>query len=326
MLKLSSMKIVKSLSFTLLILLIIGIVIIGYLAFLLSPTSFSDEKIRFVIDLDTKQDEIIEKLSTKNFIRSKNMFNLVLGVLKFPGNIEPGAFMLRRNMNAYQVADTLLHHPYQKWIILVPGLRKEQVAERITKKFGWSASQTDEFLKSAKEGYLFPDTYLLNVDYTPLDMLQRLVNNFNEKFDAQMQKDLLSQNVKIDTAVKIASLIERESGGDEDKSLIAGIIWNRLDTKMKLQIDAATQYVIGTEKDWWPIVTPKDHKIDSPFNTYLYGGLPPTAIANPSLTSLKAAVYPAETDCIFYLHDRAKRIYCSKTYAEHLENIDKYLK
>lgn len=320
------MKIVKSLSLALLILLIVGIVIIGYLVFLLSPTSLSDEKIRFVINLDSRQDEIIEKLSAQKFIRSVQVFNLLLGVMRFPGNIEPGAFMLSRNMNAYQIADTLLHHPYQKWIILVPGLRKEQVAERIAKKFGWSAALKDEFLKSAKEGYLFPDTYLLNVDYTPEEMLQRLMNNFNEKFDSQMQKDLLAQDVKIDTAVKIASLIERESGGDEDKALIAGIIWNRLDIKMRLQIDAATQYVIGSEKDWWPIVRPADHKIDSPFNTYLYDGLPPTSIANPSLASLKAAVYPAETDCIFYLHDRAKRIHCSLTYEEHLENIDKYLK
>ncbi|MBI3955547.1 endolytic transglycosylase MltG [Candidatus Gottesmanbacteria bacterium] len=326
MLKLSSMKIVKSLSFALLILLIIGIVIIGYLIFLLSPTSLSSEKIRFVINLDTKQDEIIEKLSAQNFIRSQKMFNFLLGIMQFPGNIDAGAFVLRRNMNAYQIADTLLHHPYQKWIILVPGLRKKQVAERIAKKFNWSAAQKDEFLKNAKEGYLFPDTYLLNVDYTPLEIIQRLLNNFNEKFDAQMQKDLLTQNVKIDTAVKIASLIERESGGDEDKSLISGIIWNRLDTKMKLQIDATTQYIIGTEKDWWPIVRPSDHKIDSPFNTYINVGLPPTAIANPSLASLKAAVYPEETDCIFYLHDRAKRIHCSVTYEEHLENIDKYLK
>ncbi|OGG20966.1 hypothetical protein A3D03_00015 [Candidatus Gottesmanbacteria bacterium RIFCSPHIGHO2_02_FULL_40_13] len=317
------MKYIKSIFLFLIITVFITIL---YVIYLILPTSLSDEKIRFVINLDSKQDEIIEKLSTQKFIRSQKMFNLMLGIMQFPGNIDAGAFMLRRNMNAYQIANTLLHHPYQKWIILVPGLRKEQTAEKIAKKFNWSAVQKDEFLKSAKEGYLFPDTYLLNVDYTPFDMIQRLTNNFNEKFDAEMQKDLLTQNVKIDTAVKIASLIERESGGDEDKSLISGIIWNRLDIKMRLQIDAATQYVIGTEKDWWPIVRPSDHKIDSPFNTYMYNGLPPTAIANPSLASLKAAVYPAVTDCIFYLHDRAKRIHCSVTYEEHLENIDKYLK
>lgn len=297
-----------------------------YTLYLGSPTSFSKEKIRFVVPLDPRQEDIVNRLYEEKFIRSVQVFNLILGIMQFPGNIEPGAFMLQRNMNAYQIADTLLRHPYQKWIILVPGLRKEQVAERIAKKFNWSAALKDEFLHNAKEGYLFPDTYLLNVDYAPLDMLQRLTNNFHEKFDAQMQKDLLAQDVKIDTAVKIASLIERESGGDEDKALIAAIIWNRLDIKMRLQIDAATQYITGSEKDWWPMVRPSDHKIDSLFNTYLYDGLPPTAIANPSLASLKAAVYPAETDCIFYLHDRAKRIHCSLTYEEHLENIDKYLK
>lgn len=305
------------------LLLILSII---YTLYLGSPTSFSKEKIRFVVPLDPRQEDIVNRLYEEKFIRSMQVFNLMLGIVKFPGSIEPGAFMLSRNMNAYQIADTLLHHPYQKWIILVPGLRKEQVEERLAKKFNWSNSQSQEFRKSVNEGYLFPDTYLLNVDDTPEEMILRLNNNFNEKFDAQMQKDLLAQNVRLETAVKIASLIERESGGSEDKRLIAGIIWNRLNIGMKLQIDAATQYIIGTQKDWWPIVRPNDHKIDSPYNTYLYKGLPPAPIANPGLASLQAAVYPEETDCLFYLHDRAKRIHCSTTYEQHLENIEKYLK
>lgn len=302
------------------------LIAVGYTLYLLAPTSLSGEKIRFVIPLESKQEDIISRLTTEKFIRSEKLFTFLTGLIHYPGAIEPGAYLLSRRMTLLEIANTLLYKPYQKWIVLVPGLRKEQVAQRLEKKFSWSEEKTKEFLSEAKEGYLFPDTYLIPVDEKGADVAKRMIARFNEKFDAQMQKDLLTQNVRIDTAVKIASLIERESGSDEDKALIAGIIWNRLDKGMKLQIDAATQYIIGTGKDWWPIVRPENHKIDSPFNTYIYKGLPQTPIANPGFASMKAAVHPVETDCFYYLHDRGKNIRCSKTYEEHLQNIETYLK
>lgn len=249
-----------------------------------------------------------------------------ISLIKFPGNVEPGAYLLSRRTFTWQIADTLLNHPYQKWAVIVPGLRKEQIAEKLQKKFNWNDGTVKDFINSANEGYLFPDTYLLNVDYLGKEVAQRIMANFNEKFDAQLQNDLLSQDVRNDTAIKIASLIERESGSDSDKALIAGIIWNRLDKGMKLQIDATSQYIKGKSGNWWPVVTPLDHKTDSPYNTYIYKGLPPGPIASPSLASIKAAVYPKDTDCFYYLHDRGKNIHCAVTYQEHLENIEKYLK
>lgn len=306
--------------------LLFTVFLILYLIFLLSPASFSSEKIRIVVPLEGKQEEIITELKEKKLIRSVKMLNLIAGIFKFPGNIEPGAYMLRRNMNLIQITDTLMNHPYQKWVILVPGLRDEQIAERLAKKFSWDGVKTKEFLEAAEEGMMFPDTYLLNVDYTGKEFAQRLKNNFNEKFDAKMQEDLLAQNVKVTTMLKIASLIERESGSDDDKALIAGIIWNRLEKNMKLQIDATIQYALGTPSDWWPHVKPQDTKLDSPYNTYIIKGLPPDPIANPSLASIKAAVYPRQTDCLYYLHSLDKRIHCAVTYKEHQENIEKYLR
>ena len=297
-----------------------------YLLFLLSPTSISNDQVRFVIPLETKQEEIGRRLKAENFIRSEKIFTLLLPFIKPLGEIKPGAYLLSRRMTAIGIADTLLNHPYQKWAILVPGLRKEQTAEKLAEKFDWTAEKTKEFLENIPEGRLFPDTYLLNVDYSGREAAQKLLNNFNEKFDAQLQKDLLSQNVRNDTAIKIASLIERESGGDSDKALIAGIIWNRLNKDMKLQIDACNQYILGKPGNWWPKVKGDDMKVDSPYNTYLYKGLPPTPIASPGLASIKAAVYPEETDCLYYLHSPDKQIHCSKTNQEHLENIDSYLR
>lgn len=298
-----------------------------YLFFLLSPTSFSSEKIRFVILPEEKQEMIVKRLKRENFIRSEKAFQFMAGLIKFPGQIEPGAYLLSRNLNLIQIADILLNHPYQKWIVLVPGLRVEQIAEKLKEKFNWSEEKTQEFLSHAKEGYMFPDTYLFNLDYSGREFAQKMIDNFNEKFEAKIQADLLAQNIKNDTAIKIASLIERESGEDSDKALIAGIIWNRLLKGMRLEIDATVQYALGKPGNWWPDIRGRNlREINSPFNTYIIKGLPPAPIANPSFASIKAVVYPAQTDCLFYLHAPDKQIYCSKTYEEHKENIKKYLR
>lgn len=299
---------------------------VGFLAYLFSPVGFSDKTIRFVVPLDTKQEKIPARLQKEGLIRSPALFTFLASFRKIPPEIEPGAYRLAKNMHLLTMIDTLLFHPYQKWITLVPGLRMEQTAEKLAEKFKWDENRKQEFLSHAKEGYLFPDTYLLYTDITGKEAAERLLSNFNEKFDATMQQSLLSRDVRNDTAIKIASLIQRESGGDEDKAIIAGIIWNRLEKDMRLQLDAANQYVIGKSGNWWPMVKPSDLKIDSPYNLYTNKGLPPGPICSPSLSAIKAAVYPAVTDCLFYLHSRDKQIHCAVTYEEHLENIQKYLK
>ena len=124
---------------------------------------------------------------------------------------------------------------------------------------------------------------------------------------------------------KIASIIQREAGGKKDMRLISGIIWNRIFAGMRLQMDATLQYAKGNEEEgWWPQVDPKDKNIDSPYNTYKYDSLPPTAIANPGMAALEAAYNPQKTSCMYYLHDKKGNIHCSKTYAEHKRNIEKY--
>ncbi|MFN4181557.1 MAG: endolytic transglycosylase MltG, partial [Candidatus Paceibacteria bacterium] len=104
------------------------------------------------------------------------------------------------------------------------------------------------------------------------------------------------------------------------------IIWNRIWAGMKLQMDATLQYAKGSEEEgWWPRVESEDKSIESEYNTYRYKGLPPGAIANPGLEALKAAYNPAQTKCMFYIHDKKRRIHCAETYEEHKKNIEKYL-
>lgn len=310
---------------TILIVLVVS-GLIGYFGFLISPTSLSTEKIRFVIGPDESQESILDRLQTRGFIRSKNAFLFVTSLRHFTAKIEPGAYQLSKRGGAVGVSNTLFSVPYQGWVTIAPGMRKEQVGESIKKRFNWDDATYSEFIKTAKEGYLLPDTYLVNTDYTGKEMAEYFMNQFKQKLDGGLYDKFLGKNIKTETAVKIASLIERESGSDEDKKLIAGIIWNRLDNNMRLQIDATIQYALGTQADWWPILTGKKlSEVNSPYNTYLHGGLPPGPICNPSVASLNAVADWQDTDCLFYLHDHNQQIHCGVTYEEHLENIKKYL-
>jgi UPF0755 protein len=301
----------------------------------------SQEKERFVVPLNSSKEQTINSLVEKGFLRNKYVFTLILTFKGYRGKIAPGAYLLSKSMNAFELADSLMFGPYQKWVIIPPGKRKEQVALILRKELDWSDALTSNFIQVAEEGYLYPDTYLINVDSAPNEVFQKLKNNFNEKFDAKLQQELLSQNIRNDTAIKIASLIERESGGDEDKAIIAGIIWNRLEKKMKLEIDATIQYALVSQSlspitnyqsltadfDFWPILTGEMiRSTESSYNTYKIDGLPPGPICSPSLASIRAVAYPAETKALFYLHSTDKKIHTAETYEEHLQNIEKYLR
>jgi UPF0755 protein len=310
------------------VLFFVALIFLGVLIFVfnISPTSLSGEKTRFVVPIGAKQDEIINQLKEEKYIRSKKLFSIFSPIMRFPGNVEPGAYMLSRNMTLFSIIDTLFNHPYQKWVLVKPGLRREQTAEVMAEKMGWTDDKKKDFLANAQEGYMFPDTYLINVDFSGKEAAEKLISNFNEKFDQSIINGLLANNIRNDTAIKIASLIQRESGGDSDKALIAGIIINRLNQGMRLQIDASIQYEKGVPGNWWPKITLADYKLDSEYNTYLIKRLPPTPICSPGLSSIKAVANPETTDCIFYLHDHDGNIHCSVTYSEHLQNIEEYLK
>lgn len=296
------------------------------------------ENERFVIGLEVSPEDVINNLKEKGFVRSKSILRTILNLKKWQGKIEPGAYQISKSMNVFKLAQTLISGPYQKWVIIPPGKRKEQVALILQKTLNWPFSTARNFINIAEEGYLYPDTYLIDTKADPQQVVQRLMINFNEKFDADLQKELLGQDIRNDTAVKIASLIERESGGDNDKLIIAGIIWNRLLKGTRLEIDATVQYAIASEKlsdaglqsldnfYFWPMIGPGVVKtVNSPYNTYLNDGLPPGPICSPGISSIKAVANSTETDALYYLHSADKQIHTAKTYEEHLENIKNYL-
>jgi UPF0755 protein len=224
-----------------------------------------------------------------------------------------------------------LANPTVRIIKVQEGLRKEQIAEVIGQKLGWDDEEKNTFInahlamnKTNMEGYYFPKSYMVSKDEGPIDMSQIMLSEYKKQTKG-ITKAKTTKIVNEETALKIASIIQREAGGKSDMKLISGIIWNRIFKGMKLQMDATLQYAKGNEDvGWWPQVSPQDKKIDSPYNTYLHTDLPPSPIANPGLDAITAAYNPQKTNCMYYLHDKNGIIHCSATYEGHKANISKY--
>jgi len=223
--------------------------------------------------------------------------------------------------------------PSTKYVGVVEGSRREEIATSCQQKLGWDTTETQAFAGMLScstendEGYFLPGVYLVDKDSTPRDIKLEMKTRFD---DALRQKAIElgadPNRIDLDTVITVASLIQREAASSRDMGLISGIIWNRLAVGMPLQVDATLQYIKGKNGKWWPYVLSKDKYIDSPYNTYEYKGLPPTPISNPGIAAIGAALSPEKTECLFYLHDKYGRIHCSKTYEEHKAYVNKYLR
>ena len=182
---------------------------------------------------------------------------------------------------------------------------------------------TPYFLKisSAHEGYLFPDTYTFYSNVSAEEVFNTLRKNFDKKMKSLMLGASLSGR-KLHEIIIMASILEKEANTYEDRSIISGILWKRLDENIPLQVDVTFHYFLS-RKDTF--ISLEDLKIDSPYNTYKYRGLPRGPISNPGLDSIKAAIYPKSSPHYFYLSDKKGNMHYAISHDEHVENKRKYL-
>lgn len=298
-----------------------------------SPQPNNSQVFTFIVPLNSQDSQSVGRLNSEGFIRSIWMFNF-LRKIKGWSEIPPGGYNLSKNLNVWQIANELtVQEPDLVWITIPEGLRKEQIGERFAEILGWTEQELSDWNTvytrmqfDYREGVYFPDTYLVKAHEKNYEVAQRMISHFNEVFSPYIG-EFSDQDILWTTGLKVASLIERETADPADMPIISGIIWNRLIQGMRLQIDATLQYAQGKQNGkWWAPVDPQNKNLDSPYNTYLYEGLPPTPICNPGLSAIKAAANPAETDCLFYLHDNSGVMHCSVTYEQHLQNIENYLR
>jgi len=305
------------------------VVIFGSIYFFFGPAGGKKESHVFVVPQVVENFDVAGELASQGLVRNKWITRIILEGI----TISPGGYRLSSSMWMWETAFALRNKPSLLWVTINGCQRREQMGELLEKTLGWDQEKLDAWNSYYKsigseyiEGVYYPDTYLLPLDESGSQIAKRFIDRFNEKFSPLSEK-FQDANIRWVTALKIASLIEREAGGPSDMKLIAGIIWNRLDIDMRLQIDATMQYTKGKKPDgsWWGGIDLAEKSNESPYNTYLHAALPPTPICSPSIISIEAVLRPGETDCLFYLHDSNKQIHCAKTYAKHKENIVTYL-
>lgn len=250
----------------------------------------------------------------------------------------PPEFTLRDLYRAITEGEAL---SLESQVTLIEGLNTEEIAGVFEKK--GLVSSADEFVAAVTsnldafkkefdflatipvsgslEGYLFPDTYRFFDDATSEDIMRRMLNNLDNKLNDKMRSAIEKSGRTIHEVMTLASIIEKEVPEPEDMKTIAGIFVNRLDIGMALQADSTINYLTKSGRDR---STQEDLEIDSLYNTYKYPGLTPGPISNPGLNAIKAAIYPDDTDYLYFLTDKAGKVYYAESFAEHQENR-KYL-
>lgn len=314
------------------ILIRVGIVFIfatAVLLFFLSQPVDSKNKAQhlFVVAEGQGVNAIGKNLEEAGLIRNRFVFIFDVRRLGLAAKIQAGDFRVSKNETPAQIAKDLTTGTLDRWVQIIEGLRSDEIAEILKGKIPtYENSWALELRKH--EGYLFPDTYLVPKDADIELVLKILADNFDKK-TTSLQTQVGKNGLTFDQSIILASIIEREALFDEDRPVVAGILLNRLNAGIALQIDATIQYALGyqpEEKDWWKkSITKDDLQVRSAYNTYQRPGLPPKPICNPGLSAIKAALNPTDTNYLYYVSDKKGHLHYAQTLDEHNANIAKYL-
>lgn len=289
----------------------------------------------FTVFRNESIEKTLEKLRLDGYINNEEDFRS-----RVSGSIASGGYLLSGGMSEDEIASVLNSEPAMIWLTVREGYRKEQIGNFLARNLGWSDVRRDVWMTAHKrlhfdlekdpddyyEGVYFPDTYLFPRNEGPVQAASRMINNFKKRTAGYAEAFEAEHGISWQDALTLASMVQREASGAEDAPLVAGILWNRIEEDMAFQLDATIQYAINTaEGGWWSSISSSDRGVDSPFNTYMYKGIPPHPISNPGMVYIDAILNPESTDCIFFIHARGQ-IYCSATYQGHLDNINRYLR
>lgn len=283
----------------------------------------------FVIQSGESGSEIGNRLEAEGLIKSTLFFRIYLRLLKIKGeSIQAGEYELSPALSLAQIVDKFSHGTFDLKLTFIEGWRKEQYASYLNNKLGEGFALAFLNDPQAKEGFLFPDTYLISRQTEPATLVSLLRSNFDKKLTADLIAGLTAQGLNLDQGVILASIVEREAKEEKDRPRVAGILIKRLKNNWPLEADATTQYAKANQVccEWWnKNLSAEDLNLDSPFNTRKVLGLPPAAIANPSLSALRAVANPTLSEDWYYLSDEKGQIHYSQTLEEHQQKIATYL-
>jgi len=287
--------------------------LLWYDGLLTSPLDVQAQERSFTIQPNEAVYSIANNLDQMGFIKDAESFRTYLIYSGLDTSIQAGEYQLSAAMSAIEIAHELQDATSEEVrLVILPGWRMEELAASLPTS-GLTIEPTDffsavnnplsgyDFLSGAYsvEGFLFPDSYIFSRQMTADALVNELVRNFALHLSRDMQVGFEKQGLTVYQAVTLASIVEKEAVQKEEAPLIASVYINRLNIGMKLEADPTVQYAIGynsTQNTWWTNpLSMLNLEFDSPFNTYIYTGLPPAPIANPSMDALNAVAFPAET-------------------------------
>jgi UPF0755 protein len=286
------------------------------------------DSVRIVVETGTPVRALGRRLEEAAVIRSPLLFEIWLRAGGNAGSIQAGTYEIPPGASLPGVVDILLTGRTLLATVTIPeGLRLEQQAGVAARELGvdsaaFVAAATDSTFADSLgiqaptlEGYLFPETYRVDPATDARELVRLMVGEFHRTFDHDWRERAEDLGRTVDEIVTLASIVEEEARVPEERPVIAGVYWNRLRIGMKLEADPTVQYALGSHRRR---VLYRDLEVDSPYNTYLYPGLPPGPIASPGRASLEATLYPDSVPWLFFFATgEGGRHTFSTTFAEH---------
>ena len=268
---------------------------------------------------------ITKQFESAGVVRSDLMLYLVLLTSYEPADVKASTYLFNEPQDVYAVAETLVKGDFDS--LLVSFIHREgepvkEIADNAAAALTNFSAAEFIMLASTSEGILFPETYRIPKTFTPLELYTLMTETYEENL-APLRDKIKISSLTEDEVIILASIIEREANSPTSMKLVSGILQNRLALGMALQVDASMEYIL--EKPLKEL-TAEDLKIDTPYNTYLYRGLTPTAIGNPGLDAIMAVLEPTPSEYMFYITGNDGNFYYAEDFDEHRQNISKYLR
>ncbi len=280
-------------------LVFLAILISAYVFFITPPDNFPKNSI-FTVEEGINLDQLANELETKHIIRSPLWFRMSAISVGGERGMKAGDYYFEREQNVFTVALRIAtaNRGIETVRITIPeGFTNQEISDLFDQRFLKFDHQ--EFLSLAPQGFLFPDTYFIEVGATASSTIKLLRNNFDNK-TFKLSTEIKNSNHNLNDIIIMASIIESETRTSKDRSIVSGILWKRLKIGMPLQVDSSLE-------------------------TYNHRGFPKEPISNPGLESIVAAIHPTASSFLYFLTDKKGKVYYAKTFDEHQTNRALYL-
>lgn len=282
---------------------------------------------------------VADRLKRNNIVISKNLFLLYCKIGDSDIKLQPGEFEVNSGMSYPKLVNAIEQSSDSSYSVTIPeGFETREIADRLLsndvikneneffdalKKYSFTLDDGTVIngAENSLNGFLFPDTYNFYKSTEPTEIIKAMTDNFKKHWLDDYSKRAKKLDMSVEEIVTLASVIEREGDNSDDFKLVSSVFHNRLKNNMKLESCATVQYILSERK---PVLSVADTKIKSPYNTYLNEGLPPAAISSPGVMAIEAALYPEESDYLFFFTDKNGETHFTKSLEEHNKLINEY--